>query len=238
MTNFISLYDNALSSEECKFIIDYFENVPPCQGMIQDRKKMGVLRETPAAVNLNKSDDNFIRDALHASFMCQKPGTINGSVNTKLKDSTDVGMSFNFDDNIVNQILMKSLSKHTRKYVQENRELREISTWGIIDSYNLQRYYPKQGYYPLHCENDNMSSNKRVLVWMFYLNTVNDDGGTYFSNYDLKVDAVEGRLVIWPAYWTHCHKGIVSNTETKYIATGWYEKIESATIVKKVRKDL
>ena len=231
MKNFISLYDNALSSEECKFIIDYFENVPQCQGMIEDRKKMGVLRESPVS-------DNFIRDSLHGSFMCQKPGTINGSVNTKLKDSTDVGMSFNFDDNIVNQILMKSLSKHTRKYVQENRELREISTWGIIDSYNLQRYYPKQGYYPLHCENDNMSSNKRVLVWMFYLNSVNDDGGTYFSNFDLTVDAVEGRLVIWPAYWTHCHKGIVSNTETKYIATGWYEKIESATIVKKVRKDL
>ena len=53
MTNFISLYDNALSSEECKFIIDYFENVPPCEGMIKDRKKMGILRETPAAVNLN-----------------------------------------------------------------------------------------------------------------------------------------------------------------------------------------
>ena len=25
MKNFISLYDNALSNEECKFIIDYFE---------------------------------------------------------------------------------------------------------------------------------------------------------------------------------------------------------------------
>ena len=237
MKNFISLYDNALSSEECKFIIDYFENVPPCEGMIEDRKKMGVLRETPAAV-VHKSGDNFIRDALHGSFMCQKPGTINGSVNTKLKDSTDVGMSFNFDDNIVNQILMKSLSKHTRKYIEENEELRYISTWGIKDTYNLQRYYPKQGYTYLHCENYNMNSNKRVLVWMFYLNTVNDDGETYFSNYDLKVNPVEGRLVIWPAYWTHCHKGIVSNTETKYIATGWFEKIESATIVKKVKKDL
>ena len=199
---------------------------------------MGVLRETPASVSLNKGSDNFIRDALHGSFMCQKPGTINGSVNTKLKDSTDVGMSFNFDDNIVNQILMKSLSKNTRKYIEENEELRYISTWGIKDTYNIQRYYPKQGYSYLHCENYNMNSNKRVLVWMFYLNTVKDDGETYFSNYDLKVNAVEGRLVIWPAYWTHCHKGIVSNSETKYIATGWYEKIESATIVKKVKKDL
>ena len=231
MKNFISLYDNALSSEECKFIIDYFENVPQCQGMIEDRKKMGVLRETPVS-------DNFVRDSLHGSYMCQKPGTINGSVNTKLKDSTDVGMSFNFDDNIVNQILMKSLSKHTRKYVEENEELRCISTWGIKDTYNLQRYYPKQGYTYLHCENYNMNSNKRVLVWMFYLNLSLIHISEPTRPYDLKVDAVEGRLVIWPAYWTHCHKGIVSNTETKYIATGWYEKIESATIVKKVRKDL
>ena len=38
MKNFISLYENALSSEECKFIIDYFENVPPCQGIKEDRK--------------------------------------------------------------------------------------------------------------------------------------------------------------------------------------------------------
>ena len=36
------------------------------------------------------------------------------------------------------------------------------------------------------------------------------------------MDAGEGRLVIWPAYWTHFHRGIISETETKYIATGWY----------------
>ena len=81
-----------------------------------------------------------------------------------------------------------------------------------------------------------MTTNKRVLVWMFFLNTVTDGGGTYFSSYDLTVDAVEGRLVIWPAYWTHCHKGIVSKSQTKYIATGWYEKIESSTVIRKVKK--
>ena len=72
---------------------------------------------------------------------------------------------------------------------------------------------------------------------MFYLNTVTDDGGTYFSNYDLTLDAVEGRLVIWPAYWTHFHKGIVSASQEKYIATGWYEKIESSTVIRKVKKN-
>ena len=62
----------------------------------------------------------------------------------------------------------------------------------------------------------------RMLVWMFYFNTVTDDGGTFFPEYDRIIDAVEGRLVIWPSYWTHVHKGIVSETQTKYIASGWY----------------
>ena len=53
-------------------------------------------------------------------------------------------------------------------------------------------------------------------------NTVKDKGGTFFSNYSRTVDAVEGRCVIWPADWTHFHKGIPSPTETKYIATGWF----------------
>ena len=61
---------------------------------------------------------------------------------------------------------------------------------------------------------------RRMLAWMFYLNTV-EDGGTKFTSYDLTTDCVEGRLVIWPAYWTHCHHGITSKTKTKYIATGW-----------------
>ena len=74
----------------------------------------------------------------------------------------------------------------------------------------------------------NPVSSHRVLAWMFYLNTITDGGGTYFDNYDLTMNAVQGRCVIWPAYWTHMHKGIVSKTETKYIATGWMNYIDSA----------
>ena len=61
-----------------------------------------------------------------------------------------------------------------------------------------------------------------VLAWTLYLNDVEDGGETYYTYYDLKVKSKEGRLVIFPAYWTHAHKGIVSKTETKYIATGWF----------------
>ena len=56
--------------------------------------------------------------------------------------------------------------------------------------------------------------------------TVTDDGGTKFPQYDLITDAVVGRVVIWTTSWTHFHHGIVSKTQRKYIATGWYSFVE------------
>ena len=94
--------------------------------------------------------------------------------------------------------------------------------WKLSSLYNLQKYEPGQGYHNPHCENMDGPS-ARILAWMFYLNTVTDKGGTYFTNYDYTTEAVEGRLVIWPAYWTHTHHGVMSETQTKYIATGWYD---------------
>ena len=201
--NFIGIYDDALSVDECKYILDFFDNARKCEDS--------------------------------SEFLCKKDGTTADRINKNVKDSTDIAMTFNHSNHEINQIIMKSLASNTRKYVEDNSELKLISSWGILDSYNIQKYEPNKGYYALHCENCDIVTNKRVLVWMFYLNSVSD-GGTYFSNYDFTLDAVEGRLAIWPAYWTHFHKGIISASQEKYIATGWYEKIESSTVIRKLKK--
>ena len=46
----------------------------------------------------------------------------------------------------------------------------------------------------------------------------------------MTTDAVEERLVIWPAYWTHEHHGLMSETQTKYIATGWYDFVNKLNL--------
>ena len=56
---------------------------------------------------------------------------------------------------------------------------------------------------------------------MTYLNDV-DDGGTEFLYQNLITPAEKGLTLIWPAGFTHTHRGVVSQTKTKYIATGWY----------------
>jgi hypothetical protein len=57
---------------------------------------------------------------------------------------------------------------------------------------------------------------------MTYLNDVTDDGETEFYYQQVKFQPKKGLTVIWPADWTHTHRGIASMTQDKYIVTGWY----------------
>jgi hypothetical protein len=56
---------------------------------------------------------------------------------------------------------------------------------------------------------------------MTYLNDV-PDGGTAWKYQDFEIEAKKGLSVIWPSDFTHTHKGIVSHTSEKWIATGWF----------------
>ena len=92
---------------------------------------------------------------------------------------------------------------------------------------NLQYYEPGGGYKVWHNERDEFGSShdlicSRGLVYMTFLNTVTDGGGTEFYWQNLKINAVKGLTLIWPTDFTHTHRGIVSPTQEKYIATGWY----------------
>ncbi len=180
--NFISIFDNTISEEECKQIIYEFE----------DSKEKQVE---------GKVGDNKI-----------KIGT---------KKSTDISYSFR-DNSSTTKIISKSLQKYVNEYINEYPELdTHVGSWTTFDYFNVQKYKPQEGYFKTHCEVVDIKSATRILVWMFYLNSV-EDGGTLFPQYEIGIKAIQGRLVIWPAYWTHLHKGQISQTQTKYITTGWY----------------
>ena len=137
-----------------------------------------------------------------------------------VKDSKDITLYFN-DETIPSTIISRILNAKTSIYIDTFRSTHIVDTFSVEMGYNLQRYNPGQGYHVIHCENYGRGI-ERVLAWTLYLNTVTDGGGTYYPEYEKIIDAVEGRLCIFPAFWTHAHKGIVSDTQTKYIATGWY----------------
>ena len=168
---------------------------------------------------LSSDKCELIIDDINSSNL--EPGVILGNVvNKEKKDSLDVPRNF-IDYSPTSIIIGNALHPCKEDYIKKHPQLNKIHVWDVDTQYNLQKYNPGQGYHVSHCENGGGIAMTRVLAWMIYLNTVNDGGGTSFDNYNIQTLAVEGSLLIWPAYWTHFHHGIVSPTETKYIATGW-----------------
>jgi hypothetical protein len=93
---------------------------------------------------------------------------------------------------------------------------------------NIQKYPAGGGFKVWHHERDRATipNCTRHLVFMTYLNDVKEGGGTEFAHQrevrgEKALKAEKGLTVIWPADWTHTHRGIVAPNEEKIIATGW-----------------
>ena len=123
--------------------------------------------------------------------------------------------------------LQEVLNNYTLKYDDSQR----LPEYQLEQHTNLQKYEPGQGYKVWHFEDDGKIINttlgnaRRLLVFMTYLNDV-DDGGTEFKYQNITTPAKKGLTLIWPAPWTHTHRGQISHTKTKYITTGWFSYIE------------
>ena len=104
------------------------------------------------------------------------------------------------------------------------------NTWGALkgafltnSEIKLQKTLPCQGYHVWHCERNAMQFVMRELVWTIYLNDMPDgEGETEFLFQKYRYQPQKGDIVIFPASFTHTHRGNPPYTRTKYIATGWY----------------
>lgn len=148
--------------------------------------------------------------------------TGSGFINKTKKASTDIHMNFLKDPSDINWTIFNTIQPNIEKYRKKYPEIDEyVYPWSLRSDWNIQRYLPNEGYFATHCETTCKENSYRVMAWMIYLNTVNNGGGTYFPQYSKTISPEQGKLVMWPSYWTHLHHGICSPTETKYIATGW-----------------
>jgi len=89
----------------------------------------------------------------------------------------------------------------------------------------LQKTKPGEGYHKWHCENDHTARKDRVCAFMLYLNDVEEGGKTEFLYQNIKIKPEEGKLLIWPAQFTHTHRGNSPISNNKYILTGWIEYV-------------
>jgi hypothetical protein len=126
------------------------------------------------------------------------------------------------------QAYLVELQKCVRAYIELYPWCNKFAPWTIIQRVNLQSYPPGGGYKIFHTERVSATPpvSTRHLVFMTYLNDVEDGGGTEFLHQKFTAPARRGLTLIWPADWTHTHRGIVSPTQEKLIVTGWFNFVD------------
>jgi prolyl 4-hydroxylase len=144
-----------------------------------------------------------------------------GKVDKSKKDSHDISLLP--DNPLTVQYYDRILEPSLKEYVNLYNRVSESDRWRIETNPQLQHYAPGGGYHLWHSERDCMLNSTRWLVYMTYLNDVEEGGETAFMYQGVKIKPERGLTLLWPTDWTHTHKGIVAPNENKYIITGWYE---------------
>jgi len=154
-----------------------------------------------------------------------KLGTAEGViVDKKKKDSSDLGLVTVPDELLEKHRVPEyymALKGCVDQYAEKYPELEKVGPYRIAESPIIQYYKPGGGFKLKHFERTGWETTTRMLVWMTYLNDVTEGGGTHFVYQDMTVSARKGKTVIWPPDFTHAHAGVVSNTQKKYVITGW-----------------
>jgi hypothetical protein len=158
---------------------------------------------------------------------CAASTTDSHRVDKSIKASTDLSFcSVDIDDHSALKNYFVLLQEVCDQYIELYPTCNRYAPWNT-DNFNIQHYAPGEGFHAWHCERGSAehSVSRRHLVWMTYLNDVQDAGGTEFLNQKEVVQPRKGLTLIWPVDWTYTHRGIPSPTEHKYIITGWYDYV-------------
>ena len=87
----------------------------------------------------------------------------------------------------------------------------------------IQKTEPGQGYHTWHAEIAARNDCTRLLTWTVYLNDDFEAGETEFLYQHYRYKPQKGDCIIFPAGFTHTHRGNPPIGGTKYIITGWVE---------------
>ena len=219
MTDFIRIYDNALSKDFCNNFITEFEQSP--------HLKQGT---TSGGIDLAKKDSHDLCLSSYSEYAEQ----------LKHIQQTTAGYIFKYlEEHIFMMIGTFGLKVYHPQtgiptdLTQTNFDevgkpqlpllVQQIFRLGNIQA---QKYQVNKGGYPywhseVYPQTGHNDALHRVLLFMFYLNDVERGGETEFYYQQRKISPKQGTMVVAPGYFTHTHRGNKPISNDKYILTSW-----------------
>ena len=137
---------------------------------------------------------------------------------TDIKRSTDLVVSDKPHWKDIDRLLFSSLDRALHEF----NNLYPFFKGQFKDmGYSVQRTTAGE-YYHWHIDGGSHEFSHRQLVAIWYLNKLNGSGGTTEFRYQkIKVKPEAGKLILFPSFWTHEHRGQTLQQGSKYIATTW-----------------
>ena len=169
---------------------------------------------------LSKDSCEDMIDRFEAATDEQYPGRIGQTAlqDRSIKKSTDLVVSGKEHWHDVDRLLFYSLGRAVLDF--RNRFPFFCGPFKDM-GYALQKTSAGE-YYHWHIDGGSHEFANRQLVAVWYLNDVDGPGGsTDFSVQGVKVQPEAGKLILFPPFWTHEHRGAVLESGVKYIATTW-----------------
>jgi hypothetical protein len=90
------------------------------------------------------------------------------------------------------------------------------------DLFKIHKVRKSEGYHVWHYERSSPENIDRLMAYMTYLEVPKKGGETEFLHQSLRIEPVVGRTLIWPAGYTHMHRGNPPLDGEKMYITGWF----------------
>lgn len=221
MHHFIVEFEQALSPEFCQHLIEKFNSAPNKQA---GRTGAGVdiAKKDSTDLTLTGRDDwqqerveisNLVLQAT-IQYAKQYPFILTGAISPSIQDS---------ETGEIRTVTHQDITQMPDQQIQQI-----VTSIYTIDDINMQHYKKgKGGYHHWHSEhyphpNDpTQKSLHRVLLWLLYLNDVEQGGETEFFYQQAKVKPKQGSLILAPCGFTHTHRGSIPQSSDKYVMASW-----------------
>ncbi len=219
LSNFIEIADGVLSPEFCQHCIQKF-NQSDAQRPGVTGHGVDVIKKNSTDITIT-SDQGWEQEMAHIqgavirgliAYVRKYPFLLAGAIALQIQTENGVEPISYVDIPGLNDESLEALIKAVYRLGTVNIQKYDQNEGGYF--YYHSEVYP----HPKDPKNDALH---RTLLWMFYLNDVEEGGETEFYFQNVKTKPKQGSMVIAPAGFTHTHRGNMPVSSDKYIFTSW-----------------
>ena len=176
---------------------------------INYHQHIGIFRNAISNEWCDKVINYFEENIKYARPRKKEDGSLLG-IRDSNYDLSNKSLMKEFTDSFI-----KTFNHYSYKYNHFPKDLN-------ISGFKIQKTLPTEGYHVYHYEHGmTPPSLYRIGVYTVYLNDIKEGGETEFLYQLARVKPKKGTICIFPAGYTHVHRGNTPFSGTKYIMTGW-----------------